>query len=195
MSLDWTILGIVFALILFIIVFSAIVLYMAFRIKEAFREEKRRGILVAKIGFLIGILFLAGGSFYFFAQTLTPTTPSNQTTKPELTLTISYPSEATRNTQITISFTITNLTEYTAHDAVIQANQLFEHFSVISSTHELTGNTVNIGDIPPGTTVSSLQLKSPKIPREVSDNITLTFTEMSKPITQQISISVKGGPK
>ena len=57
MSIDVSILGILFALILFIIVFAAIVLYLAFRIKETFREEKKRGILVVKITFLIGLLF------------------------------------------------------------------------------------------------------------------------------------------
>ena len=38
---DISIIGMVFTLILFIIFFSAIVLYIAFRIKETFRSEAR----------------------------------------------------------------------------------------------------------------------------------------------------------
>ncbi|MFW6117166.1 MAG: hypothetical protein ACOC6G_01100 [Thermoproteota archaeon] len=207
MPLDWTILGIVFALILFIIAFSGIALYIAFRIKEIFREEKRRGILIAKVGFLIGILFLAGGTFYFFATTLTPTAPSqppnnqtptappsNQTGTPELTLTVSYPSEVSRGTQFTISFTITNPTQYTAHDVNIQADELLPHFTLISSTHNTTGNVIEIGDTPPGTTISSLKLKAPTKPGPIQGTISLTYTEMNKAINREISISVTGKP-
>ena len=193
MSIDVSILGIVFALILFIIIFSAIILYLAFRIKETFREEKKRGVRIAKIAFLIGVLFLAGGSFYFFANTLTPA-PSNENGKPQLSLIISYPSKVKMNTKIIIGFTITNPTEYTAHDVVIQTNVLFEHFSIVSSTHDIIGNIVKIGDVQPGTTVSSLELTSPDRPRDVQDTITLTFKEMDQPITEGISISVSGGP-
>ncbi len=202
MSIDVSILGILFALILFIIFFAAIVLYLAFRIKETFREEKRRGILVVKIAFLIGILFLAGGSFYFFARTLTPTPPtppppsppSDENEKPLLALTISYPSKIKMNTRINITFTITNPTDYTAHGVVIQTNVLFEYFSIISSTHEVIGNVLKIGDVQSGATISSLELTSPNRPREIRDIITLSFIEMSEPITQEISISVSGGP-
>lgn len=189
-----TILGIVFALILFIIIFSAIVLYLAFRIKEIFREEKKGAGLV-KIGFLIGILFLAGGSFYFFAKTLTPappSPPSNENGKPQLSLSISYPSNVKMNTKITMSFSITNPTEHTAHDVVIQTNVLLEDFSIIDSTHEIVGNVVTIGDVPPGTTVSSLELNSPQKPKNVDDTITLSFKEMDQPVTREISISVSG---
>ena len=83
MSLDLSVIGIVFALILFIIFFAAVVLYLAFRIKETFREEKKRGMLAVKVAFLIGILFLAGGSFYFFAQVLTPQSSLPDTTPPD----------------------------------------------------------------------------------------------------------------
>ena len=195
MSIDLSILGIVFALTLFILFFSATVLYLAFRIKETFRKEKKRGILVVKIAFLIGILFLAGGSFYFFAKILTPigpSPPSGEPEKPQLSLSISYPSKVNMNTKITISFTITNPTELTAHDVAIQTNVLFEYFSIVSFTHNVTGNVIKIGDVPQGTTVSSLELISPQRPRDIHDTITLTFQEMTQPISQEISISVSG---
>ena len=205
MMTDLSIIGIVFAIILFIIFFAAVILYLSFRIKETFREEKRRGMLAVKIGFLIGILFLAGGSFYFFAQILSPSTspspipvpPSNSNgdIKPELKLSISYPTTTRMSTQITITFTITNPTNITANDVIVQTNSLFEHFSLVSSTHERTGNTIEIGIVSPGTTVSSMELVAPSKPRDFSDTIGLTFTEMTEQITQNISISVTGGPQ
>jgi hypothetical protein len=210
MSLDLSVIGIVFAIILFIIFFAAVVLYLAFRIKETFREEKKRGMLAVKVAFLIGILFLAGGSFYFFAQILTPQSslpdttppdsslpdtplpPSNETGKPELVLSISYPSRTRMNTVITMTFTITNPTEYTAHDVVIQTNLLFQDLEIVSSTHQITGNVIEIGEVSE-TTINSLQLRAPSKPKQIDDTITLTFKEINEPITQQISISVTGG--
>jgi hypothetical protein len=195
MSIDTSIVGMVFALILFIIIFSAMTLYLAFRIKETFREEKRRGARVAKVAFMIGTLFLAGGIFYFFATNLMsgPSLPSsNGNEKPLLSLAISYPPTVTVSTGITISFTITNPTEYTAHDVVIQANVLFEQFSIDSSTHEVEGNVVRIGDVQPGTSVSSLELTSPDRPSNIQDLITLSFKEMDQPVTEELLISVRG---
>ena len=214
MSMDISIIGIVFAIILFIIFFAAVVLYLSFRIKETFREEKKRGMLAVKVAFLIGILFLAGGSFYFFAQILpsssptpspepdnpndTPLPPSNdngnENGKAELNMYISYPSRTRMNAEITMTFSITNPTEYIAHDVVIQTIVLFEYFNLVSSTHKVTGNVIEIGDISPGTTVSSLNLVASSKPREIRDTITLIFKEMTEQITQDISISVTGGP-
>ena len=220
MSLDLSVIGIVFAIILFIIFFAAVVLYLAFRIKETFREEKKRGMLAVKVAFLIGILFLAGGSFYFFAQILTPQSslpyttppdnsssdttspdtpspPSNETEtengNPELAMSVSYPSRTKMNTKITMTFTITNPTEYTAHDVVVQTNVLFEQFNAVSTTYERTGNAIEIGDVPSGTIIVSLELTAPSKPQQMGDIITLTFKEMNDPITQEISISVTGG--
>ncbi len=193
-SVDISAIGMVFTLILFIIFFSALVLYIAFRIKETFREEKRTGAMVTKILFLIGILFLAGGGFYFFAETIKPSvilTPSTDNDgKPQLSLSVSYPSSARRNRGITVSFVITNPTEYTAHEAVIQTNLLLQQFKIESSTHEVVGNTIQVGDIPQGTVTVSLELITPNQPTEINDTITLTYQEATQPITQDISISI-----
>ena len=197
MTPDLTIIGIVFALILVIIFFSAVVLYLAFRIKETFRKETRKGFTVVKIGFLIGILFLAGGIFYFFANNLgnmagpSPTpTPSG----PYLTLSVSYPQTVTFNTFCTIDFTVMNPTNTTAHGATIQANELFADFVIQASTHEVVGNVIKMGDVPSGTTIISLQVLSPSEPGTVVDTASLLFQEMTEPVTQQITISVEGGP-
>jgi len=159
-------------------------------------------MLAVKVAFLIGILFLAGGSFYFFAQILTPqsslpdmTSPDNSLpdTNPELTLSISYPSRTKMSTLIAITFSIINPTEYVAHDVIIQTNVLFQDLEVVSSTHEIIGNVIEIGDVQSGTTISSLELRAPSKPRQIDDTITLTYQEVNEIISQQISISVTGG--
>ncbi len=238
MSMDLSIIGIVFAIILFIIFFAAVVLYLSFRIKETFREEKKKGFLIVKVGFLIGILFLAGGSFYFFAQILTssspntsplpenntdvitPSEPENSTNEipssepeipinntpsppsdnstnlngiPELSLIISYPSRIRMNSEITMTFSITNPTVYTAHDVVIQTSMLFEYFNVISSTHTVIGNAIELNDIPQGTTISSLNLVASNRPVEIRETIILIFNEMTEQITKEVAISITGG--
>ena len=197
MSLDLTIIGIVFALILLLIFFSAVVLYLSFRIKETFRKETRKGFTIVKIGFLIGILFLAGGIFYFFANSLGNATGPNQTpppSNPYLSLTMSYPSSVTFNTLCTVSFTVINPTSATGHGATIQANTLFADFAIQASTHEVVGNVITIGDVPPGTTIVSLELSTPNKPGTVTDTVNLQFQEMTAPVTQEITISVSGGP-
>ena len=194
MSLDLTIIGIVFALILLIVFFSAVVLYLSFRIKETFRKETRKGFTIVKIGFLIGILFLAGGIFYFFANTLgNITNPGSMSpSSPYLNLTVSYPASVTLNTNCTIGFTVINPTTATAHGATIQASLFFAEFIIQSSTHEVLGNVVNVGDVPSGTTIVSLELSAPDTSGMVSDTVSLLFQEMTAPVTQTITMSVEG---
>ncbi len=82
MSIDLTIIAIVFTLILLLVFFSAVVLYLSFRIKETFRKESKKGTNIIKTAFLIGILFLAGAIFYFSAATLTNTNQPTPTASP-----------------------------------------------------------------------------------------------------------------
>ena len=198
MALDASLIGVVFSLILFIIFFSAIILYLAFRIKETFREEKKRSSTVIELVFLIGILFLAGGSFYFFATTFqnmtNPTPTSTPGPTPVLSLTLSYPSSAKMNTKVTVSFTIINPTTATAHGATIQAPVLLSNFVIQSSTHNVVGNVINIGDVPPGTTIVSLELSTPSKAGLVTDTVNLLYQESTAPVIQELSISVRGGP-
>jgi hypothetical protein len=109
-------------------------------------------------------------------------------------LSVSYPSRVGRNEEIAISFVIGNPSDHTAHGAVIQTGILFEYFSIMSSTHKVVGNAIEIGDVPPGTTIVSLELRAPNKSKDVEDTITLTFQEMVQPVTQQISISVRAKP-
>jgi hypothetical protein len=194
MGVDLTAIGIVFALILVIIFFSAVVLYLAFRIKETFRKETRKGVTIVKIGFLIGTLFLAGGVFYFFANTVGNISQPTPAPTPYLNLTISNPSSVTFNSNCTVSFTLINPTNVTAHAATIQADLFFSEFVIQSSTHEVVGNVIKIGDVPSGTTVVSLELFAPSKPGTVSDTVSLLFQEMTSPVTQEITVSVEGKP-
>ena len=65
---DYTIIGTVLAISVAIILISGLALYVSFRVKETLREEKGKGARAAKVGLLIGLLFLSGGVFYFFAS-------------------------------------------------------------------------------------------------------------------------------
>lgn len=210
MALDLAVIGVVFAIILLIIFFSAIVLYLSFRIKETFRKETRKGATIAKVAFLIGILFLAGGLFYFFANTFTnfadpsPTTtptptPINTPTPtptpsetPLLTLSESAPSQVSMNSELSISFTINNPTIYAANGAYIETGGLLSDFSLISSTHEVVGSVINIGEVTSGITIVSIEVRAPNRARTFANIITLNFQEMTNPITKTITISVRG---
>src|SRR5450759_1779653 len=66
------IIGIGVAVTFAIIALSAMILYLSFRIKEIFREDKSFNGQFAKTVMLLGILFLAGGMFYFFALAMFP---------------------------------------------------------------------------------------------------------------------------
>jgi hypothetical protein len=202
------------------------ILYLVFRIKETFRKETRRGATVAKIGFLIGILFLAGGIFYFFANTLTniaepsptasptptispspsptastspsptdtpsPTATPTRTPTPALILSVSAPSQIRMNTLISVSFTISNPTDSIAHGAYIETEGIFADFAVQSSTYEINGDVINIGDVPSGTTIVFIDLVSPDSAGTFTYTIALNFQEMTAPVTKGITILVRG---
>ncbi len=104
---DYTIIGLVLAISVAIILLSGLALYISFRVRETLREEKGRGARAAKVGLLIGLLFLSGGVFYFFASgfnanagnvsTTSFTTHSSVSTSTSLTTT----SQSTTSTSTT----------------------------------------------------------------------------------------------
>lgn len=65
---DYTIVGTVLALAIAILLLSGLALYVAFRVRETLRDERGGGARAAKVAFLIGLLFLSGGVFFFFAS-------------------------------------------------------------------------------------------------------------------------------
>lgn len=62
------IVGTVLALSVAILLLSGLALYVAFRLRETLRDEKGESTKAVKVAFLIGLLFLSGGVFYFFAS-------------------------------------------------------------------------------------------------------------------------------
>ena len=65
---EFSIVGTVLALAVAILLLSGLALYVAFRLRETLRDEKGGGTRTVKVAFLIGMLFLSGGVFYFFAS-------------------------------------------------------------------------------------------------------------------------------
>ncbi len=200
MNPDTSLIGVVFSVILFIIFFSAIVLYLSFRLKETFKnEDKKKSATIVKTAFIIGVLFLAGAAFYYFANQLKGTTPNppsgnDNITKPSLSFTASYPTSTRTNSKITVTFTIINSASATAHGVTIQAPSLLSSFTVQSTTSNIVGNAIEVGEVPQGTTIVSLELTTPTKPSTVTDTATLLYQESTTPLTQQISISIRGGP-
>jgi hypothetical protein len=74
-----TIVGTVLALAVAILLLSGLALYVAFRVRETLRDEKGKGTRAVKVAFLIGLLFLSGGVFYFFASGFSPAAGSSPT--------------------------------------------------------------------------------------------------------------------
>jgi hypothetical protein len=97
------------------------------------------------------------------------------------------------NTLLSIGFIVNNPTGSAAHVAYIETNGLFVDFSVQSSTHEVVGgNVINIGYVPSGAEVVSVELLSPNRAGAFSYTIILRFHEMTAPISQNLSIQVRG---
>jgi hypothetical protein len=142
------------------------------------------------VAFLIGILFLVGGGFYFLAQTLyhNPNGGGN----PALTFNVSYPSSVRGNQNFTIDFVIANPNTYTANGTVIDTGNLFLDFKVTSSNKPITGNVIMVGQVPSGSTVITVGLTAPQRPAAYHYTIYLSYIGASQPIPQQIFISVTG---
>lgn len=92
---DYTIIGLVLAISVAIILLSGLALYISFRVRETLREEKGRGARAAKVGFLIGLLFLSGGVFYFFASGFNANAGSTSTVSLTTQSSISTSSQST----------------------------------------------------------------------------------------------------
>ena len=114
---DVTIVGTVLALAVAILVLAGLALYVAFRVRETLHDEKGGGARAAKVAFLIGLLFLSGGVFYYFASGFsapgqgTTTVPGSSTTS-VVASTTSTSATGTSSTVVTTS-TITSSTTAT----------------------------------------------------------------------------------
>jgi hypothetical protein len=170
--MNFEILGIGIAVTFAIIALSAVILYLAFRIKETFREEKSLKIQVAKTFFLIGILFLAGGMFYFFANALYPQKTDTNSSKMiesgsyakngSVFLGVSYPANIKTDDIYTISFKTYNPSSNVIHNGVIKVVGL--SLLETKSNFNIESDSLALGDIPPGETSGYMLLKSPSYP-------------------------------
>ncbi|MBI3840952.1 MAG: hypothetical protein HY297_03230 [Thaumarchaeota archaeon] len=217
---DYTIVGTVLAIAIAIILLSGLALYISFRVKETFREERGRGARVAKVGLLVGLLFLSGGVFFFFSSGFSQPGPTNDsssgststisgvTTTTTVTqsgsvvgMSVSYPSRVSAGSSVSISFTLVNNGASTPTGASIDVGSLFYPFSVSAATKcnpqctptTWSGSVVQVGDLTPGVTVVTLSLTAPSQPQQYSDTVTLYYVGTTQQITANISIQVISG--
>ncbi|VVB95726.1 Uncharacterised protein [uncultured archaeon] len=198
--MNFNIIGIGIAVTFAIISLSAIVLYLAFRVKETFREEKSVKIQVVKTIFLIGILFLASGMFYFFAQAmyqpekLQNQIDNNQTPVPEIPgknasvfLGLSYQENIKTGEEYTISFKVYNPSTKIIHNATIKfvGLNLFE----AKSNFDIGSDILYLGDIPPGDKSGYLQLKAGDAPR-VNEGTLILMSEDIEPVSGTVKINI-----
>lgn len=76
---DVTIVGTVLAVAIAVLLLSGLALYVAFRIRETLRGAGGKNSRAVTLIFLIGLLFLSGGVFYFFASGLNSTSGQTST--------------------------------------------------------------------------------------------------------------------
>ncbi len=110
---DFTLIGTVLAVSIAIILLSGLALYVAFRLRETLRDEKGGGARAAKVAFLIGLLFLSGGVFYFFASGFNPQNGGSST------LTVTTGSGASTSTSTSSSSSTTSTSTTTSSTSTV----------------------------------------------------------------------------
>jgi hypothetical protein len=154
MSLDLTIIAIVFTIILLLVFFSAVVLYLSFRIKETFKKTNRTAKIIQTV-FLLGILFLAGAILYYSAATLTnqnqptptPTTnPTNNLTNTPNPTATNQPSPTSTNNpnQPTPTYTVPpTAAPTTPPGQLVTFSAFYPSSTTLDSQLTLTFTTIN----------------------------------------------------
>ena len=193
------ILGIGIAITFAIIALSAVILYLGFRIKETFREEKSLKIQFAKTFFLIGILFLAGGVFYFFAQAIAPQKLPNDNNASKIIesgayakngsvyLGVSYPANIRTDDNYTISFMTNNPSTKVIHNAAIKLVGL--SLLEAKSNFKIVSDSLDLGDISPGETNGYLLLKAPSKP-VILEGALIFQSKDTDTVAQSVKINV-----
>ncbi len=197
--MDFRIIGIGIAITFAIIALSAITLYLAFRVKETFREEKSFKMQFVKMGFILGILFLAGGLFYFFAQAMNqPEGSSNDTLVPDtqmsarnasIALDVSYPDNVKNGEIYTISFKIYNPSSITIYNSTIELLGL--GLSEVQPNLNEKFNVLNFGDVGHEERSGYFQLKAPSQPTQLEGELIFQSKD-TEPSTKKINIAVIG---
>ncbi|NJD52121.1 MAG: hypothetical protein FIB07_04570 [Candidatus Methanoperedens sp.] len=191
--------GIGIAITFAIIALSAVTLYLSFRIKETFREEKSLKTQFAKTFFLIGILFLAGGIFYFFAQAIAPQKLPDDHNASKIIesgafaksgsvyLGVSYPANIRKDDNYTISFTTNNPSTQVIRNASIKLVGL--NLLEAKSNFKIRSDILNLGDILSGETKGYLLLKAPPNP-VVLEGALIFQSKDTDTVAQSVKINV-----
>jgi len=172
--MNLNILGIGISVTFAIIALSAMILYLSFRIKEIFREDKSFKVQFAKTFLLLGILFLAGGMFYFFANAMNPQKLSNETNASNMIVSGSYEKNGSVFLGVSYPASIKTEDNYTIYFKVYNPSLKVIHFSAIKmvglsllgakSNFSIESDKLALGDIASGETSGYLQMKSPSYP-------------------------------
>jgi hypothetical protein len=96
------------------------------------------------------------------------------------------------NSELSITFTISNPTAFTANSVYIETGGLFSDFTLQLSTHQSTGSVINIGEVASGVTVANVELTAPNRAGTYEYVTVLNFQEMENPLTRSLTISVRG---
>jgi Domain of unknown function DUF11 len=115
---DVSVIAAVLAISLVILILSGLALYVAFRVRETFKDDKGTGIRTVKLVLLIGLLFLTGGVFYFFASGIgspgaSTTTALTSASSTAIVVASTPPSTITASTTVTVTTTPTTVTTTT----------------------------------------------------------------------------------
>ena len=162
---DITIVGTVLAFAVAILLLSGLALYVAFRIRETLRDEKGGSARTVKVAFLVGLLFLSGGVFYFFApgfnvsgeSSSTQVTSASTTATSSVLLSSTSASTSSTSTPSTTSTTVTTtttavggtVTMSVAYPSAVGVGQGFYiEFSVYNSgSTALTQASIDVGSL------------------------------------------------
>ena len=216
---DYTIVGLVLAVAVAILLLTGLALYVAFRLRETLRDEKGGRSRTVKVAFLIGLLFLSGGVFYFFASgfgasggnsstlgtsstTTGPASSTHTSTAQAVSMpTASCPSRAMAGSTFTCYVTIYDQGSTTYGSATLLSSGDFLKFKILGCTESVNGspstfvpsssNSVALGNISPGTTILTVSVQAPSQSGQNNNNVlTLNAPLLTQPISVTFTIQV-----
>jgi len=220
---DFSLVGTVLAVSVAILILSGLALYVAFRVRETLREGKGKSGNLVKVAFLVGLLFLSGGAFYYFAggfgtnaggttQTTnggtsvstssSTTVTSTSSTGGIVTWQVTYPSTVTFGKGFYVQVSVYNSGSAGLSSGSLDLGNLGAVFTVTNATAcnpgcsstTWTGSAVQIGELDPGQTTLNIGLRAPSSPTQFSGEVVLNYQGEPQPLTQAVTIKVSGGP-
>ncbi len=168
-------------------------------VKETFSQGQGFKFQLVKTFLLIGVLFLAGGMFYYFAQAIISSEKVMYganfseigniiTSKPKvISLGMSYPDSVGVNESYTLSFTIRSLSQTVIHNATIKLTGL-KLFGA-KSDFKIERGTLIVGNILPDETTGHIQLNAPMYPI-VLNGVLILETPEAETVTKEVRINV-----